>query len=212
MSLDARGTGQLPLNTWTHLAATYDGATLRLYVNGAEVGNRVITGALLTSTGVLRIGGNSIWGEFFQGRIDEVRIYNRPLTHAEILTDMTASVDGSLPDTTPPVRFNGQPAGVLAWGTTQTTLSLTTDEYATCRYSTQAGVAYSAMLQHVHDDGFYDPYDSDERADQWQQLHRLRPLRGRAEQREHGRLRHCVLRSEFVGDNEQLLWRREPAL
>jgi hypothetical protein len=143
--LNVQGAAQLSLNTWTHLAATYDGATLRLYVNGTEVGNRVITGALLTSTGALRIGGNSLWGEFFKGRIDEVRIYNRSLTQAEIQTDMAVSIDGSLPNTTPPGRFDGQPVGVLGSGTTQTTVSLTTDEAATCRYSPQAGVAYSAM-------------------------------------------------------------------
>jgi hypothetical protein len=43
------------------------------------------------------------------------------------------------------VRSNGQPGGVLAAGTTQTTLRLTTNEAATCRFSTEAGVAYSAM-------------------------------------------------------------------
>jgi hypothetical protein len=90
-ALDARGTTQLPLNTWTHLAATYDATTLRLYVNGVQVGSRAVSGALLTSTGVLRIGGNSIWGEFFQGRIDEVRIYNRSLTAAEIGVDMNTA-------------------------------------------------------------------------------------------------------------------------
>ncbi len=81
-------TAQLPLNAWTHLAATHDGTTLRLYVNGVQVGSRPVAGALLTSTGALRIGGNSIWGEFFQGRIDEVRIYNRALSAAELQTDM----------------------------------------------------------------------------------------------------------------------------
>ena len=86
--LDARGTAALPLNAWTHLAATHDGTTLRLYVNGVQVGSRAVAGALLTSTGALRIGGNSIWGEFFQGRIDEVRIYNRALSAAELQTDM----------------------------------------------------------------------------------------------------------------------------
>ena len=48
-------------------------------------------------------------------------------------------------DTTPPVRTNGAPSGTLAAGTTQTTLSLGTDENATCRYATTAGVAYGSM-------------------------------------------------------------------
>ena len=91
--LDARGTQQLPLNTWTHLAATYDNSTLRLYVNGVQVGTRAAAGPLITSTGVLRIGGNSVWGEFFAGRIDEVRIYNRPLSQVEIQADMTRQIN-----------------------------------------------------------------------------------------------------------------------
>jgi len=86
--LDARGTAALPLNAWTHLAATHDGTTVRLYVNGVQVGSRAVAGGLLTSTGALRIGGNSIWGEFFQGRIDEVRIHNRALSPAELQTIM----------------------------------------------------------------------------------------------------------------------------
>jgi hypothetical protein len=90
--LEAAGTGVLAANTWTHLAATYDGATLRLYVNGSQVGSRAVSGALLASTGALRIGGNSIWGEYFQGRIDEVRIYNRALGLTEIQADMNAPV------------------------------------------------------------------------------------------------------------------------
>jgi hypothetical protein len=90
--ISAAGTAQLPVNTWSHLAATYDATTLRLYVNGVQVGSRAVSGALLTSTGALRIGGNSIWGEFFQGRIDEIRIYNRALTPTEIQTDMTRPV------------------------------------------------------------------------------------------------------------------------
>jgi hypothetical protein len=48
-------------------------------------------------------------------------------------------------DVTPPVRSNGQPTGSLPSGTTQATLSLNTDENATCRYATTAGVAYASM-------------------------------------------------------------------
>ena len=55
-------------------------------------------------------------------------------------------VGGALPGgTPPPVRMNGQPTGVLAAGTSQTSLSLTTDESATCRYATTAGVTYGSM-------------------------------------------------------------------
>src|SRR5262245_60971164 len=45
-------------------------------------------------------------------------------------------------DTSPPVRSSGAPSGTLATGTTQTTISLTTSENATCRYATSAGVPY----------------------------------------------------------------------
>ena len=140
--LDARGTSLLPVNTWSHLATTYDGANLRLYVNGVQVGTRAIAGAMLISTGELRIGGNNVWGEYFQGRLDEIRIYNRALTPAEIQTDMNTPIGT---DATPPVRTNGQPSGTLPAGTTQATLSLTTNENATCRYGPTAGVAFASL-------------------------------------------------------------------
>lgn len=86
------GTTNTPTNTWTHLAATYDGITMRLYVNGSQVSTRAQTGAIATSSGALRIGGNSVWGEYFSGLIDDVRIYNKALTATEIQTDMNTSV------------------------------------------------------------------------------------------------------------------------
>jgi hypothetical protein len=85
------GPTALPLNTWSHLAATYDGVTLRLYVNGAQVSSHPYTGSIVTSTGALRIAGNSA-GEFFRGLIDEIRIYNRALSPSEILIDMNTRV------------------------------------------------------------------------------------------------------------------------
>src|SRR5439155_103057 len=48
-------------------------------------------------------------------------------------------------DTTPPLRTNGRPSGTLPAGTTEATLSLATNEGATCRYSTTPGAAYGAM-------------------------------------------------------------------
>lgn len=89
---DTRGTFQLTANTWVHLAATYDGTTLRMYVNGALASSKTLAGSIPTSTGLLRIGANTVWGEHFNGLIDEVRIYNRPLSAAEIQTDMNTPV------------------------------------------------------------------------------------------------------------------------
>ena len=86
------GTSALPLNGWSHLAATYDGAALRLFVNGSQAATVSGGGPIVQSANVLSIGGNSVWGEFFQGTIDEVRIYNRALTASEIQADMDAPI------------------------------------------------------------------------------------------------------------------------
>jgi hypothetical protein len=74
------------------VAGTYDGTTVRLYLNGVQAASVAISGAIATSTGVLRMGGNSLWGEFFQGRLDEIRIYNRALNATEIQGDMNTPV------------------------------------------------------------------------------------------------------------------------
>jgi hypothetical protein len=52
-----------------------------------------LSGALVTSDGPLRIGGNRVWGEYFEGLIDDVRVYSRALTAAEILADMDTPVE-----------------------------------------------------------------------------------------------------------------------
>ena len=49
------------------------------------------------------------------------------------------------PDTVPPVRSNSSPSGVLPAGSTQATLSLATDEDASCRYAATPGTDYAAM-------------------------------------------------------------------
>ena len=94
------GTASIPTGSWTHLAATYDGTTQRLYVNGTQVSTLAIAGTIAPSNLPLKIGGNSIWSEWFTGLIDEVRVYNRALGPAEIQADMNTSI--SSPDASPP--------------------------------------------------------------------------------------------------------------
>ncbi|HEX2782817.1 MAG TPA: LamG-like jellyroll fold domain-containing protein [Ilumatobacteraceae bacterium] len=78
----------LTVNSWSYVAATYDGASLKLYVNGVQVASRSQTGAIKSSTGKVGIGGDGFWGQYFNGLIDDVRIYNRALAPAEIQGDM----------------------------------------------------------------------------------------------------------------------------
>jgi hypothetical protein len=63
-------------------------------VNGVQVSSvpRSGTQSIEIGTGALRIGGNTVWGEYFGGLIDEVRIYNRALSAAEIATDRDTPV------------------------------------------------------------------------------------------------------------------------
>jgi hydrogenase maturation factor HypE len=86
------GTAALAVNTWTHVASTYDGTTLRMFVNGTQVATRAVTGAMPASGDPLRFGGNAIWGEWFTGRLDEIRVYNKARTAAEIQGDMARAV------------------------------------------------------------------------------------------------------------------------
>jgi hypothetical protein len=87
------GHTRLVAGSWTHLAATYDGTWQRLYINGVEVAQRVQTGLIASSSSALRIGGDSVWKQYFQGRIDEVRIYNRALSVSEIQADMDTPIN-----------------------------------------------------------------------------------------------------------------------
>ncbi len=54
------GPSALPLNTWSHLAVTYNASAMRLYVNGVQVATRNQTGAMATTAGPLRISGKAI--------------------------------------------------------------------------------------------------------------------------------------------------------
>ena len=81
-------TTSAPLNGWTHVALTYDGANLRLYINGVQVSSTAVTGTIQASTSQLWIGGNQPYGEYFQGVIDEAQVYNRGLSATEVQTVM----------------------------------------------------------------------------------------------------------------------------
>jgi hypothetical protein len=65
---------------------------MRFYVNGTQVATKARAGVLQAVTTPVRIGANTYAGENFLGRIDEVRIYNRALSAAEVTTDMNTPI------------------------------------------------------------------------------------------------------------------------
>jgi glucose/arabinose dehydrogenase/PKD repeat protein len=86
------------LNTWYHVAGVYDAATksLHIYVNGVlddgTLRGTVPAAQFSPSTLNANIGRRSAGGFFFQGRIDELRVYKTPLTQAQIQADMSTAV------------------------------------------------------------------------------------------------------------------------
>jgi len=81
---DHLSTSTVPVGEWTHVAGTYDGSNVKIYINGSLDATHPRTGSIATSTGNLTLGYRSGVDEYFYGLIDEVEIFNRALTANEI--------------------------------------------------------------------------------------------------------------------------------
>lgn len=76
--------------TWYHIVGTYNGASLRIYVNGTLENAVSLSGTITNSTTPVRIGSRTSGDRFFNGDIDELALYNRALTPSEISTRYNA--------------------------------------------------------------------------------------------------------------------------
>lgn len=80
--------GTATANVWQHVSGTWDGAVAKVYVNGVLSNTATIAyPAFTTFTNQVWIGGRS-GGEYFNGSIDEVKIWNRVLCQPEIQNNM----------------------------------------------------------------------------------------------------------------------------
>jgi outer membrane protein assembly factor BamB len=127
---DAFGTSALATKTWSFLTETYDGSTVRLYVNGTQVASTAHTGAIATSSNPLQIGGDSIYGQYFAGLIDNVRVYNTALSAVQIQSDM--NTPAGIQDTTAPTQPGTPSANAvnaseveLSWGASTDNVGVT---------------------------------------------------------------------------------------
>ena len=119
-SNDLQGTIALPVGKWSHVAATFDGATLNIYVNGILDGSAAKT---LNTTGTtFRLGvASNNFAEYFNGSIDEVRIWNTALTQAQLQTNMFNTISASSPGLVAYYNFDNGTAGATNTGVTTLT-------------------------------------------------------------------------------------------
>jgi regulation of enolase protein 1 (concanavalin A-like superfamily) len=109
------------LNVWKHVAVSYDGATLRLYVDGVLAGSG--TGTHATNNNQLILGRWTPASEYWNGLIDEIRVYSRALTAAEIQTDRTTPIAGGTSNQAPTATLTAPANGATFTGPASITLT-----------------------------------------------------------------------------------------
>jgi hypothetical protein len=116
------GTSAIPTDRFTHLAATFDGTRARIYVNGVQENSASVSGVLpaagtpvvLGRPGTVCAAKYANLGEF-AGQIDEVAIYNRALTAAEVLSIFAAGPSGKCPPPALRIVRDGSTGTTIRW-------------------------------------------------------------------------------------------------
>lgn len=82
------GTSSIIDNSWHHVVGVYDGSNIKVYVDGSHEASTAKTGGLTSSSRNFRVGARhtDAMGEYMNGSIDDVRIYDRALSDAEVLS------------------------------------------------------------------------------------------------------------------------------
>jgi len=93
------GTTTIATNKWYHLAATYDGSNLRVFVNGEQEGITTAYDTMARTTLNFRIGARNAYVTTtnINGIIDEARVWDIPRSQSEIRASMNRTIPGSTP-------------------------------------------------------------------------------------------------------------------
>lgn len=75
----------VPDTSWTHVTGTFDGSFLTVYVNGMLEQTIAFSGSINTNSNSLYLGARNEEKDFFDGKLDDVRVYNEALSAQEVL-------------------------------------------------------------------------------------------------------------------------------
>ncbi|MEX2363305.1 MAG: LamG-like jellyroll fold domain-containing protein, partial [Balneolaceae bacterium] len=85
-----------PAHRWTHIAGTYDGQFIKIYINGVLDNTKQLSRTINSNSYSLNIGSNaSTTANFFSGQLDEIRIWNSSRTASEIAGNYLEELNGS---------------------------------------------------------------------------------------------------------------------
>lgn len=142
-------------NEWYHIVGVYNGATMKIYVNGVEQNSIVQTGAFDISASTFKVGGLA-GGQYWNGSIDEVRLWNSARTQTELRENKHLTLKGTESNLVAYYQFNtddlvGTANGVkdalgLANGTT---LNMPNTAYVPSEVAVAGGLSQTLIIPTV---------------------------------------------------------------
>jgi hypothetical protein len=117
---DAVSSVTIPIGEWAYIVGTYDGHTVKIYVNGVLVGTSELCGPINVENQPVLIGAHTAWWDrnWFNGIIDEVKVYNRSLSAEEVWAEYTRQAGFIIGTQTVTLESGASTTLTFTWNTT----------------------------------------------------------------------------------------------
>ncbi len=114
----------IPANQWTHIAGTYDGTNMKIYINGVLDNTETLSRSVGANNNPLLIGApNALDGNFYSGEVDEIRIWNSARSDAQIADNYYKELAGSHEDLIAYFRFDESAGTTLTYSSARRAMS-----------------------------------------------------------------------------------------